>query len=98
MSITRNGLRSRPITSCITFTIALLDDAGLRVELDDSSNTIGYKIRNAQTQKIPYMLIIGAKEIETGTVAVRNRAGETVTKTIDAFLSDALLEVAEKRR
>ncbi|MBO4308555.1 MAG: threonine--tRNA ligase [Clostridia bacterium] len=75
-----------------------LDDAGLRVELDDSSNTIGYKIRNAQTQKIPYMLVIGAKEIETGTVAVRNRAGETVTKTVDEFLSDALLEVAEKRR
>lgn len=75
-----------------------LDDAGLRVELDDSSNTIGYKIRNAQTQKIPYMLVIGAKEIETGTIAVRNRAGETVTKTVDEFLSDALLEVAEKRR
>ena len=75
-----------------------LDDAGLRVELDDSSNTIGYKIRNAQTQKIPYMLVIGAKEIETGTVAVRNRAGETVTKTVDEFISEALLEVAEKRR
>ncbi len=75
-----------------------LDDAGLRVELDDSSNTIGYKIRGAQTQKIPYMLVIGAKEIETGTVSVRNRAGETVTKTVDEFLSDALLEVAEKRR
>ena len=75
-----------------------LDDAGLRVELDDSSNTIGYKIRNAQTQKIPYMLVIGAKEIETGTVAVRNRAGETETKTVDEFISEALLEVAEKRR
>ena len=75
-----------------------LDDAGLRVELDDSSNTIGYKIRNAQTQKIPYMLVIGAKEIETGTVAVRNRAGETVTKAVDEFISEALLEVAEKRR
>ena len=75
-----------------------LDDAGLRVELDDSSNTIGYKIRNAQTQKIPYMLVIGAKELETGTVAVRNRAGETVTKTVDEFLADALTEIAEKRR
>ncbi len=75
-----------------------LDNAGLRVELDDSSNTIGYKIRNAQTQKIPYMLVIGAKEMETGTVAVRNRAGETVTKPVEEFLSDALLEIAEKRR
>ncbi len=75
-----------------------LADAGLRVELDDSSNTIGYKIRATQMEKVPYMLVIGAKEIETGTVAVRNRAGETVTKTVDQFLADALLEVAEKRR
>ena len=72
--------------------------AGLRVELDDSSNTIGYKIRATQMQKVPYMLIIGGKEVEEGTVSVRNRAGETVTKTADAFLAEALLEVAEKRR
>ncbi len=72
--------------------------AGLRAELDDSSNTIGYKIRATQMQKVPYMLVIGAKEMETGSVAVRNRAGETVTKTVDEFLADALLEVAEKRR
>ena len=44
------------------------------------------------------MLVIGAKEVEEGTVAVRNRAGETVTKSADAFLAEALLEVAEKRR
>ncbi len=71
---------------------------GLRVELDDSSNTIGYKIRNTQMQKVPYMLVIGAKEMETDSVSVRNRAGETVTKTVDQFIADALLEVAEKRR
>ena len=72
--------------------------AGLRVTVDDSSNTIGYKIRATQMEKVPYMLVIGAKEMETGSVAVRNRAGETVTKTVDEFLSDALMEVAEKRR
>ncbi|MBE6634481.1 MAG: threonine--tRNA ligase [Ruminococcaceae bacterium] len=72
--------------------------AGLRAELDDSSNTIGYKIRATQMQKVPYMLVIGAKEMETDSVAVRNRAGETETKTVAQFLSDALLEVAEKRR
>ena len=72
--------------------------AGLRVELDDSSNTIGYKIRATQMQKVPYMLVIGAKEMEEGTVAVRNRAGETVTKPVDQFLAEALLEIAEKRR
>ena len=72
--------------------------AGLRVEVDDSSNTIGYKIRNTQMQKIPYMLVVGAKEVESDSVSVRNRAGETVTKTVEQFLADALLEVAEKRR
>ncbi len=77
---------------------ARLSAAGLRVELDDSSNTIGYKIRATQMQKVPYMLVIGAKEMENNSVAVRNRAAETVTKTVDEFLADALLEVAEKRR
>ena len=72
--------------------------AGLRVELDDSSNTIGYKIRATQMAKVPYMLVIGAKEVEEGTVAVRNRAAQTVTKSVDQFMSEALLEVAEKRR
>ncbi len=75
-----------------------LDAAGLRVVLDDSSNTIGYKIRNTQLQKVPYMLIIGGKEVEEGTVSVRNRAGETVSKPVDAFLADALVEVATKKR
>ena len=77
---------------------ARLSAAGLRVELDDSSNTIGYKIRATQMQKVPYVLVIGAKEMESNTVAVRNRVAETVTKTVDQFLADALLEVAEKRR
>ena len=75
-----------------------LSSAGLRVELDDSSNTIGYKIRNTQLQKVPYMLIIGAKEVEEGTVSVRNRAGETVSKAVDTFLAEALVEVATKKR
>ena len=75
-----------------------LEAAGLRAVLDDSSNTIGYKIRNTQLQKVPYMLIIGAKEVEEGTVSVRNRAGETVTKAVDTFLAEALLEVAQKRK
>ena len=75
-----------------------LKAAGLRAELDDSSNTIGYKIRATQMAKVPYMLVIGAKEVEEGTVAVRNRAAQTETKSVDAFLADALLEIAEKRR
>ncbi len=75
-----------------------LTSAGLRAELDDSSNTIGYKIRSTQMQKVPYMLVIGAKEVEEGTVAVRNRAGENVTKTVDEFLAQALMEVATKKK
>ena len=72
--------------------------AGLRVTVDDSSNTIGYKIRATQMEKVPYMLVIGAKEMETDSVSVRDRSGNTQTKTADGFLADALVEVAEKRR
>ena len=50
--------------------------AGVRVELDDRSEKLGYKIREAQLQKVPYMLVVGAREAEAGTVAVRLRAGE----------------------
>ncbi len=72
--------------------------AGIRAELDDSSNTIGYKIRSTQMQKVPYMLVIGGKEVEEGTVAVRNRAGETVTKHVDEFMAEALSEIASKKK
>src|SRR5690606_2466682 len=50
-----------------------LAEAGLRVELDDRNEKIGYKIREAQVQKVPYMLVVGGKEVEAGTVAVRHR-------------------------
>ncbi len=52
-----------------------LRDAGLRVELDDRNEKIGYKIREAQLEKVPYMLVIGDKEAENGTVSVRARQG-----------------------
>ena len=50
-----------------------LEEAGLRVELDDRNEKIGYKIREAQLQKVPYMLVLGDKEKEAGTVGVRSR-------------------------
>jgi threonyl-tRNA synthetase len=53
-----------------------LADAGVRVELDDRNEKLGYRIREAQVQKIPYMLVVGAREAEEGTVSVRRRAGE----------------------
>jgi threonyl-tRNA synthetase len=49
---------------------------GVRVELDDRNEKLGYRIREAQLQKIPYMLVVGAREAEEGTVSVRRRAGE----------------------
>jgi threonyl-tRNA synthetase len=55
---------------------AKLKAAGLRVEVDDSNNRMGAKIRNAQLQKTPYMLVVGDKEMEAGAVAVRTRDNE----------------------
>ncbi|MCS6881361.1 MAG: threonine--tRNA ligase [Oscillochloridaceae bacterium] len=71
-----------------------LTDAGLRVELDDSRDRMQGKIRRAQLQKVPYMLIIGAREQETGSVAVRTRAGEDLgAMPLAAFVERALEEV-----
>ena len=50
-----------------------LEEAGIRVELDDRNEKIGYKIREAQLQKVPYMLIIGDKEVEENKVSIRSR-------------------------
>ncbi|MGI6265104.1 MAG: threonine--tRNA ligase [Acutalibacteraceae bacterium] len=75
-----------------------LKAAGLRAELDTRNEKIGYKIREAQMQKVPYMLVIGDREAETGTVSVRSRTGDVGTMTTEEFLSKALLEVAQKVR
>ena len=72
---------------------------GMRVEIDKSNNTIGYKIRAAQQEKVPYMLIVGAKEVENGTVSVRSRKeGEKGAMPASDFLSMIIDEIAEKRR
>ena len=64
-----------------------LAGAGLRVQLDDRNEKLGYKIREAQMLKIPYMLVVGDKEAESGTVAPRRRSGETPAAVpIDAFI------------
>ena len=74
-----------------------LDEAGIRVELDTRSEKIGYKIREAQQAKIPYMLVVGQKEEEDGTVAVRSRAaGDEGTKSLDVFISDIQKEIEAK--
>lgn len=74
-----------------------LDDAGIRVELDTRSEKIGYKIREAQNNKIPYMLVVGQKEEEDGVVAVRSRfKGDEGQKSLEAFLADIKEEIAKK--
>ena len=72
---------------------------GMRVEVDKSNNTIGYKIRAAQQEKVPYMLIVGAKEVAEGTVSVRSRKdGEKGAMSQGDFLSMIAEEIAEKTR
>jgi len=71
--------------------------AGLRVELDDRQEKIGYKIREAQLQKIPYMLVTGDREAAEGTVSVRSRSGGDLgARAIDAFIASANEEIAAK--
>ena len=69
-------------------------DAGLRVELDDRNEKIGYKIREAQLEKVPYMLVIGEKEIEANSVGVRSRKdGDLGSMSIDEFIAKAKKEI-----
>jgi threonyl-tRNA synthetase len=71
--------------------------AGLRVKLDDRSEKIGAKIRDAQVQQIPFMLVLGDREAEAGTVSVRSRrAGDEGACTVDAFVARAAELVAVK--
>ena len=70
---------------------------GMRVEVDTRNEKIGYKIRQAQLEKVPYMLIVGAKEQETGCVAPRARkAGDLGAMPVDEFIAKAKREIDEK--
>ncbi len=74
-----------------------LDDAGIRAELDLRSEKIGYKIREAQNARVPYMLVVGQKEEESGTVAVRSRfAGDEGAKTLEEFIQAVREEIDAK--
>ncbi len=71
---------------------------GMRVETDLRNEKIGYKIREAQLEKVPYMLVVGEKEKEEGKVAIRSRKeGDKGAMLIDDFIKDILVEIAEKR-
>jgi threonyl-tRNA synthetase len=72
---------------------AKLASAGLRAELDERQEKIGYKIREAQLQKIPYMLVVGDKEVAEGTVSVRTRtAGDQGGRRVDDFVRETIDE------
>jgi threonyl-tRNA synthetase len=78
---------------------AALSAARVRVELDDRNEKLGYKIREAQVQKVPYMLVVGAREREDGTVAGRRRTGEDLgALVVDAFLARVSELVASRSR
>jgi threonyl-tRNA synthetase len=76
---------------------AKLQAAGVRVELDDRNEKIGYKIREAQLEKVPYMFVIGEKEKEAGLVSVRSRKnGELGAKNADEVVSMIVAEIAQR--
>ncbi len=79
--------------------VSKLDAAGIRAEGDFRSEKLGYKIREAQLSKIPYMLVVGDRDIENGTVSVRTRTGEDLgAMTPDEFIAKCLLEIATKKK
>ena len=91
------SLTDRTIDNALEVKKALMN-AGIRAEADVRSEKLGKKIREAQLEKVNYILIIGDKEAEQGLVAVRHRSeGDLGTMTLDEFKSKVLLETAEKR-
>ena len=77
--------------------LAELKEAGIRAEIDTKAEKIGYKICEARLQKIPYMLVVGAKEEEDGVVSVRSRfKGDEGQKGLDAFISDIKEEIKNR--
>ncbi|MBQ9228464.1 MAG: threonine--tRNA ligase [Eubacterium sp.] len=76
-----------------------LQDAGVRCELDDRSEKIGFKIRSAQMEKIPYMILVGDKDIEANTISVRSRKnGDEGATSIEAFIARIKEEIDTKAR
>ena len=74
-----------------------LKEGGIRVELDDRNEKLGYRIREAQLQKVPYMLIVGARESQEGTASLRRRTGEDAGAVpVDRLCADLVAEVASR--
>ena len=76
-----------------------LQSAGVRCELDDRSEKVGFKIRSAQLEKVPYMILVGDKDIEANTVSVRSRKnGDEGAVSIDEFVARIREEIDSKAR
>jgi len=76
---------------------ARLRAAKIRAELDDRNEKLGYRIRDAQMRKVPYMLVVGAREAEAGTVSLRPRTGDDVgTVALDRVVGDLVAEIAAR--
>ncbi|MCX8277206.1 MAG: threonine--tRNA ligase [Dehalococcoidia bacterium] len=76
---------------------AKLNAAGIRVKVDDSNDRMNAKIRQAQLQKVPYMIVAGDQEIEAGTVAVRTRTGENLDPlTVDEVVEKFVTQIADR--
>ena len=95
-------VRVMPITDrCADYAYEVLDKlkaAGLRAEVDARNEKIGYMIREAQMQKLPYMILIGDKEVEEGKISVRERArGDLGAMTVEQFLADTAAEATPPR-
>lgn len=72
-------------------------DLGIRVEVDDRNEKIGYKIREAQVKKVPYSIIVGESELENKNISVRKRREkDTVTMDTDTFINNLLEEIKTK--
>ena len=74
-----------------------LEAKGIRCEIDDRSEKIGFKIRSAQLEKVPYMILAGDKDIEAGTISVRSRKnGDEGASTLDEFVARIVKEIEDK--
>jgi threonyl-tRNA synthetase len=88
--------RHQPFAASVTDSLTA---AGLRAEVDDRQEKIGYKIREAQLQKVPYMLVVGDREASDGTVSVRSRTGGDLgARPVADFVSAAVNEIATRGR
>lgn len=70
---------------------------GVRVEVDDRPEKVGYKVRQAQLEKVPYMAVVGPREVAARTLAVRSRSGRQTVWTLDDFTAGLQKEIAERR-